>query len=454
MGLSNNGKPKISIIGAGSAGFSLQMIRDICLTRNLEGSTVSFMDVDPERLDAAYVICQRYAHELGVTLTLEKTLDRRESLRGADFVINTALTTGHPHMKEGWEISLRRGYNWPASFHVMYDEPFYVNYYQFKFFEAVTEDMLEICPDAWHLLVANPVLAGVTHITRKYPQAKIVGLCHGFSGVYSLAKTLGLDKEGLTFEIPGVNHFVWLTHCYYQGQDVFPLIDRWIDEELPKYVAEGREAPGMSRKRCDLFRRLGAFPIGDTASITGASWPLWYHSDAEKEKTWEPDPGGWWYRYNARCGEQTRESIEVAKDASRKLTEYMKPEPSGEVMVPIIESITCDIPRVIIGNIQNQGALVPGIPEDFEVEVPLLVSKRGIEGVRTCGLPQAIVAHALRDRVAPVNLELEAYNTGSRELLLQMVMMDPWNRSEEQANGLIDEVFALPYHTEVCRHYR
>jgi alpha-galactosidase len=63
------------------------------------------------------------------------------------------------------------------------------------------------------------------------------------------------------------------------------------------------------------------------------------------------------------------------------------------------------------------------------------------------------LAHILRDRVAPVNLELEAYNTGSRDLLLQLVMMDQWTRSQEQAEKLIESVFALPYHEEMRAHY-
>ena len=35
---------KISIIGAGSAVFSLNLIRDICLSPNLANSTVNLMD--------------------------------------------------------------------------------------------------------------------------------------------------------------------------------------------------------------------------------------------------------------------------------------------------------------------------------------------------------------------------------------------------------------------------
>ena len=60
--------------------------------------------------------------------------------------------------------------------------------------------------------------------------------------------------------------------------------------------------------------------------------------------------------------------------------------------MPLIESIACDIPRVLIGNVLNTGDFVPGIPRDFAVEIPTLVSKRGIEGIQTEGLPDAVLA--------------------------------------------------------------
>ena len=50
---------KISLIGAGSGAFSLSLIRDICLTKNLEGYTVSFMDINQERLEGSYNVCRR-----------------------------------------------------------------------------------------------------------------------------------------------------------------------------------------------------------------------------------------------------------------------------------------------------------------------------------------------------------------------------------------------------------
>jgi alpha-galactosidase len=123
-------------------------------------------------------------------------------------------------------------------------------------------------------------------------------------------------------------------------------------------------------------------------------------------------------------------------------------------MVPIIESIACDIPRTIVVNIPNDGDYVPGIPSDFAVEIQALVSKRGIQGIRSSGLPTPVIAQILRDRVAPVTLELEAYEQGSRDLLLQLLLTDPWTRSEEQANALLDGILALPFNAEMREHYR
>ena len=40
--------PTIAIIGAGSAVFSLGLIRDLCLTERLHGSTVRLMDIDED----------------------------------------------------------------------------------------------------------------------------------------------------------------------------------------------------------------------------------------------------------------------------------------------------------------------------------------------------------------------------------------------------------------------
>lgn len=50
----------------------MNLIRDLCLTPNLRGSIISFMDIDQERLDLAHRLCERYANEVGNQLILEE----------------------------------------------------------------------------------------------------------------------------------------------------------------------------------------------------------------------------------------------------------------------------------------------------------------------------------------------------------------------------------------------
>lgn len=445
---------KIAVIGAGSAVFSLSLIRDLCLTPNLRGSTVTFMDINEERLNAAYHLCRRYAEELGMTLALEQTTDRRRALDGADFVINTALVAGHHRLREGWAIARELGYRIGGSLHIMHDEAFWINFYQYQLFEALVQDMRDLCPQAYLLLVANPVLAGITHLGREYPDIKAVGLCHGFSGVYHLAQALGFERDGLTFEIPGVNHFVWLTKAYHNGQDILPRITGWLESQAADYWQNAKPSSGVGPAAFDLYQRFGAFPIGDTCTPGGGSWPHWYHVDAETEARWQEDPEGWWNWYFPWLEQNVAQINQVAYDAGARVTEVLPPKFSGELFILMIESIVCDIPRVLTVNIPNTGEFVPGIPRDIAVEIPALVSKRGIQGIHTGGLPEALIAYALRDRVAPVNMELLAYATGSKNLLRQLILMDPYTKSELQAEALLEKILALPYHEGMRAHYR
>jgi alpha-galactosidase len=125
----------------------------------------------------------------------------------------------------------------------------------------------------------------------------------------------------------------------------------------------------------------------------------------------------------------------------------------GSTVSFMVEALLCDTPQVIISNIPNSGEFVPGIPRDFQVEVPALVSRRGIQGIQTGGLPPTALSYLLRDCVAPVNLELAAYEARDRGLLLESIMQDPWTRSAEQARGLLDEIMALPFHDEMREYF-
>ncbi len=447
-------KKKISVIGAGSGMFSLNLVRDICMTPNLQDCEICFMDIDQERLDAAASLCKRYAEEVNISLNITKTTSREESLQNADFVINTILIGGYRGWKEGWDIAKKRGYRFGGSMHILHDEAFWINFYQLRMMEEILLDIRRICPKAWYVMVANPVMAGITYLKRKYPDMNIVGLCHGFGGVYNIARELGMEKDKISFEIPGVNHFVWLTDFRYKGEDAMPALKKWVDEKADEYGKTCKFSDNLGPKPVDLYRKYGVFPIGDTANPGGGAWGSWYHTSPEVEKQWNEDPDQWFQEYFENSMNQVGRIKEAAYSTDKKVTDLIPLEHSGEPMIPLIEALACDIERVVIVNTLNDGEYVPGVPRDFEVEIPAVVSARGIRGIRTKALPKPVIAHMYRDRIAPVEMELAAFENHSRDLLIDMIMMDPFNRSREQAEGLLDEILDLPYHKEMKEYYK
>jgi len=248
-----------------------------------------------------------------------------------------------------------------------------------------------------------------------------------------------------------------LTHFFYKGEDAFPVLDEWIRKEEPK-LWETLRAPTTTLIAIDLYRRFGAFPIGDTCDPGGGAWPWWYYATEESKKTWKLDPEETWRRYFSGVRKGLEDFLRVAGGPSIKVKDAYPPttERGSEAggVISIIESMACQIPRVFQVNIMNGGGFVPGLPQDFEVEIPALVSKIGVRGIETHGLPKPLIACALRDRVAPVEVELEAYETRSKERLLELIMMDPWTRSEDQAKKFLEDILALTYHKEMREHYR
>ncbi|OUC07434.1 hypothetical protein RY27_14945, partial [Litorilinea aerophila] len=190
--------------------------------------------------------------ELGTDLQIDSTTDRRVALQDADFVINTASAQSHHHQRAIRELAEQYGY--------YYGRVNLGNFYNLRLMLEVARDMEEICPDAWLIQSGNPVFEGCTLMTRE-TSIKVCGLCHGHYGVYGIAQTLGLDLSNprdLTWQAPGLNHNIWLTHFFYRGEDAYPLLDEWIatkgEEYWRTHVATRTHDIQMSRGAIHQYR--------------------------------------------------------------------------------------------------------------------------------------------------------------------------------------------------------
>ena len=451
----------ISIIGAGSVAFSTNFIRDLCVTESLWDSTITLMDVSKERLSMVHNLAVRYAKETGAELKIKSTVNRKEALEDADFVICTVKTGGYRPMEAEREIAERYGYYRGIGDRVCDYYGGIGAYYQLKFFLDLARDMEDLCPDAWLIETANPVFEGTTLIARE-TKINVVGVCHGHLGYQKIAGTLGLKLEDVHVEIAGFNHCVWMLSFLYKGENAYPLLDEWIEKESERYwkskeFLEGLpwETEQMSPAAVDMYRQYGLFPIGDTVRSVS---PWWYHVDLETKKRWFGPTGGFdseigWSIYLKRREERLKRMQRLYEDSSASLTEEFPPTASGEQHIPLIDSIVNDKEMILQLNIPNRGA-VSGIPEDVVVEIPVVVSGRGVRRIHVGALPKRLMMYVIIPRMLRMERILQAFNEGDRKSLVLMLMDDHRTESYEKAKALIDELLAQPWNAEAARHYQ
>src|SRR5258706_16210604 len=82
------------MIGAGSVVFCKNLTGDILSYPEFRDAHLSYVDVDAERLRVGAALCRKVANSLGANPTIEATLDRRQALAGANFVINMVQIGG------------------------------------------------------------------------------------------------------------------------------------------------------------------------------------------------------------------------------------------------------------------------------------------------------------------------------------------------------------------------
>jgi alpha-galactosidase len=115
-------------------------------------------------------------------------------------------------------------------------------------------------------------------------------------------------------------------------------------------------------------------------------------------------------------------------------------------VIPIIEGILADSHHEELAvNIPNDG-FIEYLPQNQVVEVPAIVSKDGVHGVKLDPYPRAF-AGLLMNQVAVNDLTTEAVLTGSKEVVMQALLVDPVVNSVRAAEEMLDTMLVLqkPY---------
>jgi alpha-galactosidase len=459
---------RIAVIGAGSATFSLGLVKDLCLTESLGGSQVVFEDVDIDRLDAVHKLAVRYAEELGADLSFESQVDLGKSIRDADFVINTASVVSHGESVERRRIGAEHGYYYGR---VGVGEYYFRNT---QFVLDIARKMEQVCPDAWLIQSGNPVFEGCTALTRE-TDIKVCGLCHGHYGYRDICDIIGIDWQDVTWEAPGLNHNIWLTHFLYRGQDAYPLVDEWVATAAEAYWANdnpvemndtiaARWSTGelarawnidLSRAAVHMYHMFGLLPIGDTPRRGG--W--WYHADFDAKLRWFGKPWGGqdshvsWPLYVENQERKVAQIRALVNDPRACVADVIGTTKTREQQVPIIDALVNNNEGQFQVNVPNQGVL-HGLPDDLVVEVPAVINQKGIRPMVVSQLPAKLMLQQIYPEWLHAERMLLAMKTGDRSMLLWELLENHLTESYDQALGTLEALLAQEGNEQMDTYFR
>ena len=412
---------RIALVGAGSVEFTRNLLADFFSYPELRDVEVALHDIDPDRLATAERMASWMASALGATPTVRTYLDRREALRGADFVINTIQVGGARATQLDFDVPGRYGLRYTINDTINVGGVFR-GLRTIPVVLGIAADMAEICPDALLLNYTNP-MAMLVRAVDEFVGTPTVGLCHSvYWTVNTLAGYLGVPFAEVAAESAGVNHLAWVTRLEHKGVDLYPALRAFV---------EGGGVPDDDLVRADLFRRFGRYPT--ESSEHHAEYNPWFIPKGDLVE-----------RFHVPIGEyldRVAHNLEAFTDTKRRLAagEPFEIEQSGEYAAVIVHSMVTGKPARIVANVPNDGGrLIPNLAADACVEVPALVDALGVHPTTVDPLPPHCAAYT-RPAVDAQELTVRAALDEDRELVYHAVLTDP----QVQARLTLDEAWRL-----------
>lgn len=418
---------KVVMAGAGSKDFGRGNVVDVMRAEGLRGKgvTLCLHDINPDSLELMRRFAEIVKAHFHADISITSCLDREESLTGADFVICAVERSRMPLWEQDYRVPQAFGFKHVlgenggpgAMFHALRNMNIVI---------PICRDMERICPDALFLEFTNPV-ARITHAVSHLTKIKAVGLCHGIhSGTGAASQYLGRPLEELDIVSAGLNHFYMF----------LSVKDKVTGEELLPKVIEGALADEKRNDSIyrDMVKYFGMFTyrsddhIGEYlawgASYVPDRWP--YGQECNAVKPAEP-------RLSAV------ESVVQAGSVTDERWVYGSGEAAIDIITAVVSGESYDDPAV---NVLNSAGYVANLPKTAVVEVPAMVDGDGLHPQFVGCIPEPAAA-LMRVQFSIHDSLTEAFATGSRDKLMQALLLDPVIDNVVQAEKMLDYMLQL-----------
>ncbi|GLR80342.1 alpha-glucosidase/alpha-galactosidase (plasmid) [Azospirillum oryzae] len=421
--MANTTKPntaKIVFIGAGSAAFGLSLFQDLFSTTELAGSTLTLVDTNPEALDRMAALAEVMNRHGDAGITIEKTTDRKAALQGAGFVLCAIAIDRNRLWRLDFEVPKKHGIRHTLGenggpgglFFTLRTLPLIVD---------IVRDVEAICPDALFINLSNPesrIVLGLSRCTS----VRTLGLCHGiFLARWFICQILGMAEKEVDVWGAGLNHFQWLTAIREKatGRDLYPLLREKEATHDPSFTPLARR----------LFHAFGLW-VTPSDDHTGEYLPY----------GWEAGEHGFDFKHDEEGRVILRDLMDGVIDGSKPIPDDWTKPSWGERAVAVIAGQLHNQKRFIESGIVINRGVIPGLPDELAVEVPLVADAAGIHPISLGRLPDGIVK-LLSVQANVQQLSVEAALRGSKELALQALLIDPVINSSTAAVAILDELW-------------
>lgn len=418
---------KLVIIGAGSA-YTPEIIDEIIRRQShLCIGEIALVDIEEGRERAEIILrfARRMLEHAGIRCRVFLTLNRREALPGADFVISQIRVGGWQARAEDERIGLSLGLIGQETtgcggfMNAMRTIPVALD---------IARDMEVLCPNAILLNFTNP--SGiVTEMLLRHSPIRTIGLCNVPINMHSdAAAALGTAREHVRCRFGGLNHLSFMLSAECEGRDVYPE----LLEKLRRDPTRMKNIPKVA----------GTDRLIDAICLIPSPYLQYFYFEPEmldKELT-ELREEGMTRGDKVEAINQQLFAIYAREDVVVKPPQLS--ERGGSLYsfaaMNILQACLSDEPWEMTVNTLNDGA-IEGLEPYAGVEITCRVSRHGIERLPIGRLPAQVTG--LVEMVKRYeSLTVDAAVSGSRRTALMALLSHPLIHGMTNAERVLEKM--------------
>lgn len=446
-------QPKIVILGAGSLFFGRKAIWQAVHSPHLHTGTLALVDTDADRLDKMKRLAEMVIAHNDSPLKLEASVDRRDVLPGADFIVLSFADRNAHFRGVDCEISERHGIRM-CSGDTIGPGGVFRTMREFPVILDACRDIENLCPEAWVINYINPAAVHGIGIKRYFPGLKSMALCDAQFGLRKrFANAAGVeDDDKLTVLTAGPNHFTWTIKADYDGEDILPRV---IDSMRAKAEADlNTQAQGKATQAkgwhnnsiaLELYDAMGLLPtvLGHTKEYV----PFYQGRNVNQPDT-HPPLKLFEVPQRVKWTNEVWQRVDEYLSGAAPIAEF-DTEFEADPATTLIETMWAGLDRPQFINTFNEGA-IPNMADDAFVELYCDIDMAGPRPHPVGDMPRGI--RAMCETVLDTHeLTAKAVHDGDLGLLRRALITDPLTTSIGDTDALIADLLeaehdALPEH--------